>query len=349
MEFKILKTLNELMEIESDYTDLLSRIEERQVFYEYAWLKNYILYYPDSYAKDGSLCIVAGYQNKQLLILCPFCMRKETLSFICEEATDYNTILIDKSQNIYSLLKDMFDYISKNIAFKKLCLKNFRQTDVLLNTHVLLNNIGKYKSFMNLSATAPYSLIQTDAGKFVKGIVSAIHRRTRSIEKNAKILFESDSILSSIDLEFITKQKDVSFGENIFTGQKSWKFFTELNKDIPEHFIVHRMFIDGKLVAIHFGFQSADTISYFIPCYDANFKGAGQILLLHIIEKAMADGKKCFDSLRGEETYKFHFCDRIASNFTLTAFPLTKANKLRLFLYRAGRFVLGKILLGGSV
>lgn len=36
MEFKILKTLNELIEIESDYNDLLSRIEERQIFYEYA-------------------------------------------------------------------------------------------------------------------------------------------------------------------------------------------------------------------------------------------------------------------------------------------------------------------------
>ena len=349
MEFKILKTLNELIEIESDYNDLLSRINDRQVFYEFAWLKNYILYYPDSYAKDGGLCIVAGYQNKQLLILCPFCMRKEILSFICEEATDYSTILIDKSQNIYSVLKDMFDYISKNTAFNKLCLKNFRQSDVLLNSHILLNNTGKYKAFVNFTATAPYSLIQTENYKFVKKQVNDIRRRQRILAEKQNVSFEDTEKLSEDDLEFITKQKDASFGENIFTGQKSWKFFTELNKDIPEHFIVHRMFIDGKLVAIHFGFQSADTISYFIPCYDANFKGAGQILLLHIIEKAMADGKKCFDSLRGEESYKFHFCDRIASNFILTAFPLTKANKLRLFCYRAGRFVLGKVLLGGSV
>lgn len=146
MEYKILKTINELIEIESDYTDLLSRIEERQVFYEFEWLKNYILYYPDSNAKDGSLCIVAGYQNKQLLILCPFCMRKETLSFICEEATDYNTILIDKSLNIYSALKDTVDFITKNTMLRRICLQNFRQSDVSIN----LYNILKYGGGINL-------------------------------------------------------------------------------------------------------------------------------------------------------------------------------------------------------
>ena len=142
MEFKILKTLNGLIEIESDYNDLLSRIEDRQVFYEFSWLKNYILYYPDSYAKDGSLCIVAGYQNKQLLILCPFCMRKEILSFICEEATDYNTILIDKSLNVYSALKDTVDFIKKNIMNRKICLQNFRQSDTLLNLYIILKKWG---------------------------------------------------------------------------------------------------------------------------------------------------------------------------------------------------------------
>ncbi len=142
MEFKILKTLNELIEIESDYNDLLSRIEERQVFYEFAWLKNYILYYPDSYAKNDSLCIVAGYQNKKLFILCPFCIRKGTLSFICEEATDYNTILIDKSINIHSVLKDTVSFITRNIDWQKLCLQNFRQSDVLLNLYNIMNYGG---------------------------------------------------------------------------------------------------------------------------------------------------------------------------------------------------------------
>lgn len=78
-----------------------------------------IFYIPDSYTKDDSLCIVAGYQNKQLLLLCPFCIRKRILSFICEEATDYNTILIDKSLNVYTVLKDIVEFIKKNIMFKK--------------------------------------------------------------------------------------------------------------------------------------------------------------------------------------------------------------------------------------
>ena len=245
MEFKILKTIDELIEIESDYNDLLSRIDDRQVFYEFAWLKNYILYYPDSYAKNDSLCIVVGYQNKKLVILCPFCMRKGTLSFICEEATDYNTILIDKSINIHSVLKDTVDFINKSITFRKICLQNFKQSDILLNLYIVLNyDGGGYKSFMNVSATAPYSLIQTENYKFVKKQVNDIRRRQRILSEKQNILFEDTENISVADLEFITKQKDASFGENIFTGQKSWKFFTELNKDISEHFIVHRMFIE---------------------------------------------------------------------------------------------------------
>lgn len=351
MDFKLITNIPQLMEIEADYKNLLERIEDRQVFYEFAWLKNYILHYPDRYAgKDGNLRMVTGWLGKTLVLVCPLCMRKNTLSFICEEATDYNTILIDAALNKYSAMKDVAAYIKETVSFKKMVLSNFRYSDILLNLYTVTNyNGGGYASFMKLYATAPYCNVKADSAKFVKKQVSDIRRRQKLLLAEHEVCFKDSDVITESDLEFITGIKDESFGDNIFTGKKSWEFFLHLSEEMKENIIVHRMYVDKKCAAIHLGFTDKEKVCYFIPAYDHAVKGAGLMLLLHIIEKEAADGKSVFDSLRGEESYKYTFCDRIASNFTLTVIPLTRLNKVRLFCYKAGKFVLGKLLLGGSV
>lgn len=349
MEYKVVTTLDKLIEIEQDYNSLLDRIENRQVFYEFAWLKNYILNYPDESLKDGNLCVVLGYQDKKFLVCCPFCMKKNILRFICTETNDYNTILVDSSENRFSVLKGVMKFISTHVLLKKIVLNTFYYSDVLLEVYIIMNYVIKCKSFLKIDSVAPFSLLQTESQKIIKGHISDNRRKLKKLSSEHKVFFEDTNILSEADLEFITQRKDEVFGVNIFTNKKSWKFFRELNNEMSEKFMVNRMFVDEKLVAIHFGFQDEKKVYYYIPCYDKAVSGVGQILLFHIIEKAKACGKECFDSLRGGELYKFNYCDRVASNFKLTVYSLTKKNRLCLFCYKVGRGMLEKLFLGESV
>lgn len=346
MEYKIFKTVQELLEIEADYNDLLERIEDRQVFYEFAWLKNYILYYPDKAAKDGSLRIVAGYQNKKLLILCPFCLCKKTLRFICEEATDYNTILVDKTLNAHSALKELVAYMSENIAFRSIRLKEFRQSDVLRNFYVIMN-LENYKAFLQISSLSPYCVVPSDGGKFVKSELKKISKRTKKLLAEHTVNFEFTTTMTENDLAFVANIKNAAFGENIFSQNETWQFFLYMNRDLPTGFAIYKCFVDGELASLFFCFQDSEKIYSYCPIYSRKFSayGIGQIVRQHIMETMPASGKIIFDFLRGNEPHKFHFCDRIESNFTLTVIPLTRLTKVRLFCYRAGQFVLRKIFL----
>ena len=353
MEYKVIETVEQLEAIEHDYNSLISKISEFEIFYSYNWLHNYILFYPDN--KDYKLKIVAGYRNGVLEILCPFCLRKDSLTFITEEATDYNMILLNKNLNCYEVLKDCFSFIAKTISYKKIVLNHFRQSDVLLNLYCLLNKKdslintsnkygGGYKSFLEFQVPAPYCFIQDDKQKFVKKQINDIKRLEKKLTAEHNVIFETSNKIDEELLHFITTIQEENFGNTIFSNKRSWKFFLEGNKNLQNNYVVNKCYVDDELAALHFGFQTDDRICYYIPVHLKKYRnyGIGKILLLHIIQEAEEHGKLIFDSLRGQESYKFIFCDRQSANYRLIAYPLTK-NKFTVFLLKAFRVIRNKI------
>ena len=347
MDFKLIQTLNELQTVENEYNSLLERIEDYQVFYEYEWIKNYILYYPDfCNNKKYQLQIVTGWLNQQMVLCCPFCLYKKELHFICEEATDYNTILVDKSFNVNSLLSEMWEYILANIKFNKICLKEFRASNVLYNFYTITDTKFGGKSFLKITTTAAYSNLPEDESKITKSERSNIKRRTKKLLQNYDVKFEVFDYLTQEDLQFITPIRDKQFGKNIFTNGNSWKFFLELNKALPNNFVVYKLFLHGELSALSFCFKDAQKIYSYCTLYDSKYKkeGLGQILRSFIIQDIIKNGGKKYDFMRGAEAHKAEYCDNIVPNFTLTAFPASRKNKIRVFLYKSVRYVSARIL-----
>lgn len=347
MEFKLIQTLDELQTVENEYKSLLERIEDYQVFYEYEWIKNYILYYPDfCNNKKYQLQIVTGWINQQMVLCCPFCLYKEELHFICEEATDYNTILVDKSFNVNSLLSEMWEYILANIRFNKVCLREFRASNVLYNFYTVTNSEHDSHSFLKISTTASFSNLPADECKILKSERKHIRNRTKNLLQNFDVKFEIFDCLSEEDLKFITPIKDANFGENLFSNGKSWKFFLELNKSLPNNFVVYKLFLNGELSALSFCFKDRKKIYSYCIVYDLKYKkeGLGQVLRSFIIQEIIKNGGKIYDFMRGAEAHKSKYCDNIVPNFTLTAFPASRKNKIRVFLYKSIRYVSARIL-----
>lgn len=344
MEFKVITNIDSFLKIEKDYNDLVSRIEEYQVFYEFAWLKNYLLYFPPLHnivIKDH-LSIVVGYDGKRLLFLAPFYLHQGQLRFILEDATDYNAILIDKNINCHDACKKFLKFISENIKLEKIWLSCFRQSDVLLNLHAVMSltkeeaKTQEYVSFLKIQTIAPYLYFDKDSTKLIAKQIANIKRRQRNIESEYSLRFEESDVISEDEFDFLTKFKLKKYGNGIYSDRKTWNFLQGVMKDMKESICVHKCFIDDKLAAIHFGFKDKEKIYYYVPVYDSSWQnlGVGKMLVLHAIESAKNNGYKQFDFMRGHELYKFDVCDRIAINYTFTAFPITKKNKLKIFLFQ---------------
>ena len=342
MDFKLLQNIDELMAIEKDYKDLLQRIEDCQVFYEFEWLKNYILYYPDfCNSQDIQLKIVTGWLNQRMVLCCPFSLDKKELHFVCEEATDYNTILVDRSYNVYSLLSEAWEYILTNIKFNKICLREFRASNVLYNFYIITDSEQGSKSFLKITTAAAYSKLPEDENKIMKSERTKIKKRTKALMQNYETRFEVFDNLTENDLKFITPIKDKHFGDNIFTNGKSWKFFLELNKSLPNNFVVYKLFINNVISAMSFCFRDEKKIYSYCTVYDLKYKkeGLGQVLRSFIIQDIIKNGGKTYDFMRGVEAHKSKYCDNIVPNFTLTAFPKSNKNKIRVFLFKAIKYV----------
>lgn len=65
--------------------------------------------------------------------------------------------------------------------------------------------------------------------------------------------------------------------------------------------------IDGRDVAIFYGFADRDTVYYYLSGYDPSLEklSPGTVVVAHAVEQAVRDGAKTFDFLRGAEDYKY--------------------------------------------
>lgn len=347
MDFKLMQNIDELQAIEKDYKDLLQRIDGCQVFYEFEWLKNYILYYPDfCNAPKNQLKIVTGWLNQKMVLCCPFCLYKKELHFVCEEATDYNTILVDRAYNVYSLLSEAWEYILTNIKFNKLCLREFRASNVLYNFYTITGSEHGSNSFLKITTTAAYSKLPEDESKIMKSERTHIKKRTKALLQNYETRFEVFDKLTEDDLKFITYVKDENFGNNIFSNGKSWKFFLELNKSLQNSFVVYKLFLNNVISAMSFCFRDEKKIYSYCVVYDLKYRkeGLGQVLRSFIIQDIIKNGGKIYDFMRGAEAHKSKYCDNIVPNFTLTVFPKSNKNKIRVFIYKCIRYVSARVL-----
>lgn len=75
--------------------------------------------------------------------------------------------------------------------------------------------------------------------------------------------------------------------------------------------------LDGRIVAVHLGFQHGRRRYYYIGGFDPELKSAsvGSILLAHAITDAVREGATEFDFLRGAEAYKYQWGARDRPNY----------------------------------
>jgi CelD/BcsL family acetyltransferase involved in cellulose biosynthesis len=70
---------------------------------------------------------------------------------------------------------------------------------------------------------------------------------------------------------------------------------------------MHATRLDGRIVAVFYGFSLNGTVYYYLSGYDPALEklSIGTVLVAHAIEEAVREGAATFDFLRGAEEYKY--------------------------------------------
>lgn len=334
MNIEIIATLERFSELKDDWNRLLNDAIDSQIFYKWEWQYTYAKMF---LKPTDELFIIAIWNNKNALLgVAPLKIvekkiwfkKSKLLTFITDRLVDYNNFLIHKNENKIKVLKKIFDVIFEKKEWIFLKFDNINnRTDILdVIDFILKQTLSTYSSYPNV--IAPY--FEGNDTKFNKAQMSDIGRRERKLKEKGEIQINHFTDIEKVTFEkLIEFHKDEYKEKSIFDNPNIEDFYINLSKSFDSHILLSSLTLDNKIVAIHFGFIDKNKIYYYIPKFDKNYQkfAVGLILLQNTFEKYSTRISE-FDTLRGEETYKFHWADKLSSNYTIWAVSNSHKNRV---------------------
>lgn len=303
--------INKIDCLENSWNQLISHMDEPEIFYKYEWVSNYVKYHNH----QVNLCVAAGKTgNGELVCIFPFSYNKKVLSFITNEDTDYNSFFIDSSYNRYYITNKAIEFLLETVEVTTVRLLNAKGNSELFLLQDILKNHG-FSTVLKECTIAPYRLPCDPETKIQKK--TNFKRLERNLRAEHDVTFEETHELDEATIAFIQYHRRKKYGEN--SMDCAIDFYTHLTNDLKDETVINKLCIDGKLAAVHFGFRFGRKFYYYIPITNEEYSkyGVGLLLLKHIIEE---NKDLVFDFLRGNESYKFYWCDNAIMNFSLMAY-----------------------------
>ena len=191
MQIKLYTDFEELRGIEDEWDRLVSRSDDPQIFYHWAWIDAYY----KAGMKDGAKpFIVSVWSNNQLVGIAPLkiaiknsgLLKMRLLTNFLTEFIDYSTFMIDKTLNVKTVLKRICVCILEHQGeWDVIKLYNFnsnsRSTWVLQE---IMANAGFVDVGSYVGVVASYIDLNTDYERvFSKKQLKNIERRRKKAEK----------------------------------------------------------------------------------------------------------------------------------------------------------------------
>lgn len=164
----------------------------------------------------------------------------------------------------------------------------------------------------------PYIRLDETWEKFTsrlsKNMRANVGRRRRQVAKQFRAEYDlatSETVAAAMEELFRLhngrwRRRGVS---GAFAGARMQRFHHEVARRFLARgwLRLHRLRLDGETRAAFYCFQLRDRVYYYLSGFDVAFSkwSIGNVLMSQAIERAIGDGAREFDLLRGDETYKF--------------------------------------------
>ena len=324
MHIKLIQNIEELYSVREDWNNLFEKCSE-SIFIHYSWVYN-------NYRVFGQtpLIIVIYNDNKEMIAALPFTIKPfkiksftyQALSHGTTDATDYACFLISPNANSRLIIKRVIQYLldiqKDRWHFYKFDNLSDGSTTSSLFRHVLLKELYGGEIVAEITPIIDFSRVYEEPKK-----ASNINRRFKKIVNKCNISHKKGKDILPYDMAQFSKIHQHSYPNSAFDSDKNQDFYRSLIEDhtFGSQVILSSIKEDETLVASHFGFIDSDTFYYYVPTYDENFSqfGPGQFLLRTLVEDAKKNECHSFDLLRGSESYKYNWVNRIQNNYSVLA------------------------------
>ncbi|WP_224963349.1 GNAT family N-acetyltransferase [Geomonas subterranea] len=271
--------------------------------------------------------VVLGWDGERLMAVFPGCLMRSGVPFLTWmgglNIVDYGDILFDRNASISAdaFLDIVFSLLRKKLGFHLYYLHNVRRDARAFN--YFERNFTHYRD-----EVAPFVTLVGDfesyldsLRKFRKNMRSDTLRQMKRISSLGAFEFhivkaqqnDDPAFPGAVDaVEAFVAQKRRQFEETGVAGtltRPGYDEFYRVEASENPHAHISCLTLDGKIIAVHFGYLYGDRFYYLMPAYDPSYAkySPGRVLTYFLLEHCYSRGVQVFDFALGAEPYKYEW------------------------------------------
>jgi CelD/BcsL family acetyltransferase involved in cellulose biosynthesis len=322
MQVRAITSDAEFFGMREGWQRLIVRAPAANVFLTHAWLAAWWTHY----GNGSSLRILAAYDGKELVGLAPLMLQEQRiagfpilrrLAFIGTGVSDRFDILFVPGHE-RAVLSAMFSYLQGE-RWDTLDLHEIPEESITAKILRELADAARTPAELGMQSVCPAIDLPPDPAHYFAGLskklrsnLSYYERRLRT-KHNLSVVIFSNGLCDDRDLHAFFQLYRKRFAENANARELLDGRFAALRQEAARRLATEGAFqlallrVDGHEVAAEFSFIYRDTFYAYNSCHDPTWErhSVGSILRAHVVRRAIMNGCRRYDFLRGEEPYKY--------------------------------------------
>lgn len=352
LSVQIVDSFSAFLALKSQWDQLLERGQLSNVFLTHEWIEGWWSCFGGDHHRDMFILIFR--RGDDIVAIAPL-MKVRVLGvnwllFIGHEISDYEDIITTgDGLSREEILKTLFDFLSKRHDWDLFFLRKIRMSSPNYSSLSAVSkwkNVGLGQKFFHHKQGVFYIDLTQGKEKFYSGLKRVFktdsRRRRRRLEDQGSVNYERVSAIEEV-LPAMEQLRDWHLARRHEKGQETFfendryrLFFETVCRSLIRRGILHLsvLKLEGKTVAMHFGFEHGKEFFYYIPVFDASLKSyaVGRLLCLELLEDAFRKGLRRFDFMLGVEEYKKDWNPSFEPLATFMCFPMTMRGRILCFI-----------------
>ncbi len=305
-----ISTAEELTRLEAEWCQLLTRSQQATPFQHPGWVLPWWKYFG-----SGRLFVIAVRDRGTLVALAPMFLHawqeRRQITLLGTGRSDYLDVIADPAYASFAM-QYIYDHLEQQADVWDLC----DWQDLSAASPAVKTIPVRLPHEYTISDPCVAISLPGDTAQWLAALPHGLRRNLRRyrnrLEQHGSVVFaqheaDSDGTLMKALFDLHTRRWQLRGGEGVLNSETLEGFHREACSRLEGLLRFYTMRLDGRIVAIVYGYQHAQTFYSYLGGFDPDLTSfsPGALILQYGIEQAIAEGVLYWDFLRGQESYKF--------------------------------------------
>lgn len=341
IESRLITDFAELEALAADWDRLWRSDPNRSVFGTFAWARASWR----AYGADRRLCTIVLADGAEVVGVLPLAAHDSTLTFLGAPRSDYNDILCaerDSRGIVHAALEAVLEMQSQ---WTICALENVPEHSRLYTSLPHLTGEVRARLIVTPGSGCPRVKLDPETGEVARAILAkkSLRRHENRLNRLGVVTFrhvEDREQIKALLPELYrlhVGRRELAGDRSLFEDPAARKFYEALADELDPRSSLRFgvLELDGRPVAIHFGFETEGVFVWYKPAFDVDLArySPGEVLIRRLFEYVAAQRLHCFDFTVGMEDFKLRFANEVRINHSV-------------FVYQRGPRGTGHLLAG---